>query len=86
MPDTIESLRIELSTAQARASAAETALARAEADRARLDWLENALCYAMVSPRGRTSMVLLPNNGHGWDNGKLRASIDAQITAAKEQL
>jgi len=61
-----------------RAHAAESALASAEADRKRLDWLEQRLVYAMVRLEGKTAMESLPNNGNGWGNGELRAAIDHQ--------
>lgn len=54
-------------------------LAAARKDSERLDWLEDTLCYAMVCLNGR-SMESLPNTGHGWHNGQLRAAIDAART------
>lgn len=54
-------------------------LTAARKDAERLDWLEDTLCYAMVCLNGR-SMESLPNTGHGWHNGQLRAAIDAART------
>lgn len=58
-------------------NAANQRIAELEKDKARLDWLEAKLCYAMVSLNG-TAMCSLPSGGHGWENGRLRAAIDAE--------
>lgn len=60
------------------------ALARAESatsakhpDTEIVDWLEKHLYYAMVVHEGKVAMESLKNNGAGWENGELRAAVNA---------